>query len=211
MDQLVIEDQVMNRPIRVLVVEDSTQMGEFLKVALPEKDASITVDHVTGLIEAVERLKVYRPDAILLDLLLPDAEDVTAIVRLQELEPEIPIVVLSGLGSSLEGPAMQAGAQDYIGKGGLDSTPEYIIRALRHAVIRNEVHRRFDRAHRSMDSTEQALKECERLEKIVTETKSPWQPTKEMSHAPCSLRRSLAGNHRCCGNGGQGILRRKKS
>lgn len=156
----------MNRPLRVLIVEDSDPMATFLVTALPATDTKVTAIRVSSLTEALLRIRSERFDVVLLDLLLPDAADVQAIEKIQELAPELPLVVISGMGDVLEEKAMLAGADSYIAKGD-DVSPALMIRSLRHAVIRNEVNQRFRRAYESLDASKKVLEQCKELERQV--------------------------------------------
>lgn len=160
-------EEFMQRPLHVLIVEDSPQMAEFLCHALPSVDRNLTVEAVGSLAQAVIRLSRDGVNVVLLDLLLPDAEDIQAVCKIQKTFPEMPVVVLSAMGSDVEKDALEAGAEDFIPKGGPDSTPTSIVRSIRHAVIRHEVHLRFRQAQQSLESTARAIEKAEALEKLA--------------------------------------------
>jgi DNA-binding NarL/FixJ family response regulator len=62
-----------------------------------------------------------RPDCVLLDLNLPDANGIDALERIGKAGPAIPIVVLTGLNDEHFGvSAVASGAQDYLVKGRVD-------------------------------------------------------------------------------------------
>lgn len=153
----------MDRLLKVLVVEDSPEVGEFFVEALGKSDAKLSVVKVGNLAEAIEQVVSSRFDAILLDLLLPDAREVEAIEKLQNIVPDVPIVVVSALGISMEEKAMEAGAEDYLSKG-VDATPSAIIRAIRHAVVRFEVDRRCAGIRKSLESVGHTLEEARQIE-----------------------------------------------
>ena len=70
----------------------------------------------------MQRLEQGGIDGVLLDLSLPDCRGLETIARVHAQAPEIPIVVLTGLGDeSVMFEAVQNGAQDYLEKGRLDS------------------------------------------------------------------------------------------
>ena len=77
-------------------------------------------------------------EAVLLDLGLPDATGLEALMTLREHAAEVPIVVLSGNDDEQVGlSAVVAGAQDYLVKGSYDSG--LLRRALQYAAHRKRV------------------------------------------------------------------------
>jgi len=88
--------------------------------------------------KAMQRTSAGGVDLILLDLDLPDSEDVGTFERVQGFAPDVPIVVLTRVED--EGMALKmvkAGAQDYLVK--KEITPELLLRSLRYAVERHRL------------------------------------------------------------------------
>jgi two-component system, OmpR family, KDP operon response regulator KdpE len=99
---------------RVLVVEDEAQILRSLTVIL--RSAGYEVTAATTAREALERAVLRPPDAVLLDLRLPDGDGETVCRSLREW-CRAPIVVVSAVGD--EGAkidALDAGADDYVTK-----------------------------------------------------------------------------------------------
>src|SRR5947209_280537 len=87
------------QPIRVLLVEDSPSDALLECAALRESiGATFDVAWVHSLGAAIERASASPVDVILLDLGLPDACGLETFTRAQAALPEVPVVVLSGLG-----------------------------------------------------------------------------------------------------------------
>lgn len=116
----------------VLLVEDEPQMRRFLVVTLElhhyRVHEAVTGGH--GLLLATE----FPPDAVLLDLGLPDIDGLEIVRRLREWS-QVPIIVISARGrESDKVAALDLGADDYVTKP--FSTGELLARlrvALRHA------------------------------------------------------------------------------
>jgi two-component system KDP operon response regulator KdpE len=99
---------------RVLVVDDEPQIVRGLKVIL--KSAGYQVDAAESKEEAMLRLSRRPPDAMVLDLMLPDGSGVEICEEIREWS-QLPIVVLSALGDEREKVrALDAGADDYVTK-----------------------------------------------------------------------------------------------
>ena len=86
-------------------------------------------------LHAQNELARDRPDCVLLDLNLPDANGIGALDRISESDPSIPIVVLTGLNDEHFGiSAVASGAQDYLVKGRVEA--EMLRRAVLYAIER---------------------------------------------------------------------------
>jgi diguanylate cyclase (GGDEF)-like protein len=87
---------------------------------------------------------------VLLDLSLPDASRLEALMQLRAAAPDVPIVILSGLQDELLAvKAVQEGAQDYLVKGRVDGAA--IGRSIRYAVERK--HLEMQTAHKALHDT----------------------------------------------------------
>lgn len=132
------------RPLRVLVVEDNVEVAKVLLKAIPRHDAAVSVEAVRTLAAALARLAGPAwIDAVLLDLRLPDADGLAALEEVRRLDAHMPVVVLTGLANpEVESASIKAGADDFFDKGQL-SIP-YLVKAVRHAVVRAEVRRSWE-------------------------------------------------------------------
>ncbi|HET7666691.1 MAG TPA: SpoIIE family protein phosphatase, partial [Mycobacterium sp.] len=121
--------------LSVLLVEDDR--ADALLVEELFADAAIDVDFAwsPSISHAELELTRNRPDCVLLDLNLPDANGIDALERVGKVDPAIPIVVLTGLNDEHFGmSAVASGAQDYLVKGRVD--PETLRRSLLYAIER---------------------------------------------------------------------------
>jgi two-component system, OmpR family, KDP operon response regulator KdpE len=98
----------------VLVVDDEPQIVRGLRVVL--RDAGYRVEAAGTKQEALDAVAARIPDAVVLDLVLPDGSGVDVCVELRKWTA-LPIVVLSAVGDEREKVrALDAGADDYITK-----------------------------------------------------------------------------------------------
>jgi PAS domain S-box-containing protein len=121
---------------RALLIEDNPADAHFFGEMLREAGAwRIQLTHVNTLGAALELLSSAEFDVALVDLTLPDADDVEAVVHLHASFPSLPLVVLAGLDDEAMGArAVREGAQDYLVKG--QSNGPLILRAMRYAAER---------------------------------------------------------------------------
>jgi two-component system copper resistance phosphate regulon response regulator CusR len=101
--------------MRILIVEDEKKFLDILQRSL--KSEGYTVDGVGTAADAVDYLKSYHYDMVILDLQLPDGTGNSLIRRLRESGNTMPVLVLtarSELESKVEN--FQAGADDYVVK-----------------------------------------------------------------------------------------------
>jgi CheY-like chemotaxis protein len=97
---------------RVLVVDDDASIRELLSTAL-EDDGYEVVPATNGQ-DALAVVERWRPDVIVLDLMMPIMDGWTFAKRLRELD-EIPIVVLSAV-NDIARHAKSVGAAEVVGK-----------------------------------------------------------------------------------------------
>jgi len=136
---------MIGTPTHILIVEDNPADARIVREMLSEvAGAAFTVAHAGRLTDAVGLLAGGGADggadveAILLDLSLPDAHGLEAVMRLHAAAPHVPIVVMSGLDDpALAIAGVREGAQDYLVKGQVDG--ERLVRALRYAIERQRV------------------------------------------------------------------------
>jgi two-component system, OmpR family, KDP operon response regulator KdpE len=116
----------------VLVVDDEPQVRRFLRASLPHQGYRL-IEAETGE-QALREAAVRTPDAVLLDLGLPDLDGVEVTRRLREWSA-VPILVLSARGQESDKiEALDAGADDYVTKPfGIGELLARLRVALRHS------------------------------------------------------------------------------
>lgn len=128
-------------PLRILVVEDNPADADLMLEYLREEGSSMcgaTVTRVDRVARALEALAAHTADIVLLDLSLPDAEQLEGLEAVIAAAPEVPVVVMTGLADdSVAVAAVKAGAQDYLIKG--EDGARTIRRAIHYALERQEL------------------------------------------------------------------------
>jgi two-component system, OmpR family, response regulator MprA len=102
-------------PARILIVDDEPAVREALRrsLAFEGYDTELAADGMT----ALERADAYRPDAIVLDVLMPRMDGLTTARRLRATGVTTPILMLTArdtVGDRVTG--LDAGADDYLVK-----------------------------------------------------------------------------------------------
>ncbi|BAZ37799.1 response regulator receiver sensor signal transduction histidine kinase [Calothrix sp. NIES-4101] len=141
------------KTIRILLVEDSfTDASIILRIFARSNSEEWQITHVDRLSEAmaicsresnftdedVSSPKKRTFDIILLDLYLPDSTGIDTLRTFRYVEPNIPVVVLTGLDDEDSGlQAMAEGAQDYLVKDAV--TIQRLLRSIRYAFERGQI------------------------------------------------------------------------
>ncbi|MEL7357110.1 MAG: response regulator [Cyanobacteria bacterium J06560_6] len=104
--------------MEVLLIEDSVIDARLVEAIISSSDlAQPTLHHASRFAQALAMLSAQSYDLVLLDLHLPDGEGVGLIKELKQQSPEMPVVVLTGLGDeAIATAALEEGAQDYVVK-----------------------------------------------------------------------------------------------
>ncbi|MGW0159448.1 PP2C family protein-serine/threonine phosphatase [Mycobacterium sp. NPDC003323] len=146
--------------LSLLLVEDDRGDALLVEELIADSGADFEFRWAPSIAEAAQVLDDRRPDCILLDLNLPDANGMDAVQRISGLDTGIPIIVLTGLSDEHFGVvAMSSGAQDYLVKDRVD--PEMLRRAVLYAIER----KRAETATVDLHSSQMRAMENARLER----------------------------------------------
>jgi len=102
-------------PIRVLAVDDEPSLTELLSIALRYEGWVVTTA-ATGA-QAVRAASQTQPDAIILDIMLPDLDGLEVMRRVRTTQPNVPVIFLTArdaLPDRIAG--LTAGGDDYVTK-----------------------------------------------------------------------------------------------
>ena len=120
-------------PARILVVDDDPQTLRFVRDALSEAGYAPLVTGEPK--ELPQILRTERPQLVLLDLMLPDADGIELMQRIPELSDQ-PVIFISVYGrDETVAKALEAGAADYIVK---PFSPTELVARIRAALRRHE-------------------------------------------------------------------------
>ncbi|MGQ0535191.1 MAG: ATP-binding response regulator [Methanobacteriota archaeon] len=173
-----------DRALKVLVVEDNPRDVALLRDLLGGPDGGLLyMETADRLSKALARLRASAFDAAFVDLGLPDSVGIPTIERIEERNPDLPIVVLTGVADEdLAIEALRCGAQDYLVKGHVAGRELY--RAARYAVerkstevaLRGEQERRFFETRQIERLAEVDALKTRLLENAAQELRAPLAP-----------------------------------
>ncbi|KYF63590.1 hybrid sensor histidine kinase/response regulator [Sorangium cellulosum] len=147
---------------RLLLIEDSAIAASIVQShldAVPWQRAELA--HAETLAAGLARVKEGW-DVVLLDLGLPDGEGLEVVERVRDVDPRVPIVVLTGHDDvGLAERALGASVQDYLVKRRLDA--DALWRAIRHAVSRQQLVTQLARTMAEARELRLRLERSERL------------------------------------------------
>ncbi len=188
--------------IKVLLVEDDAIDSQLVKrlLASCSQPVEFTAESVESLSEAIECIGSRDYDIVLLDLGLPDSSGVETVRKVSEINPHIPIIVLTGLHDEETGLlAIENGATDYLMKGPL--LENILVRTVLYALERMKRDKLILDTNRRLQETSQELLRAkqdlenknEALEKAHKELESRVeQRTAELSETNELLNKEIA-------------------
>lgn len=137
--------------IRVLIVEDNDRLLSGLTTTLTIHPDLKVVGTASNGLEAIDSCRELDPDVVLMKLVMPELDGISAIQAIHQYQPNIHIIVLSTFSEeALVGKAKQVGA---VGHVQLGDSAESIIAEIRNAYYRN-THNKFKRVSRQSDKSE---------------------------------------------------------
>jgi NarL family two-component system response regulator LiaR len=125
----------MTSPIRVLVVDDHLVVRTGIRALLATEAGIVVVGEAGDGAQAVAEALRLRPDVILMDLVMPQMDGITATRQIADSQPNVRILVLTSFEADDKVfPAIRAGALGYTLK---DFGPAELVRAIQR-VYRGE-------------------------------------------------------------------------
>lgn len=121
----------MSTIIRILLVDDHSQVHRALRVINDTYDDMQVVAHASNGIEAIHLCAEHQPDLILMDVIMPEMDGIEATRTIHERYPSIKILALSSFGDEDTVRAMmKVGAAGYVLKNSPLADLTHAIRAI---------------------------------------------------------------------------------
>jgi two-component system chemotaxis response regulator CheY len=100
---------------RVLIADDSSFIRYGLRKLLAENGFEVL--EADGGTRAIQLFKEGRPDAVLLDITMPDLDGLSALRQIRRIDPQARVAMVTGMGQqSIVLQAIQQGAADFVVK-----------------------------------------------------------------------------------------------
>ncbi len=153
--------------IKVLIVDDHQVVRQGLRTFLElQEDISVIGEADDG-VTAVEMVNRLQPDVVLMDLVMPNMDGITATQKVRDTGLPIKIIALTSFSEDDKVfPAIQAGAASYLLK---DVSPDDLVDAI-HAVHHGEARLHPDITRKLMEQVSQTKNVApESTENVLTE------------------------------------------
>ena len=119
----------MTEQIRVLIVDDHQVVRQGLRTFLELQEDILVVGDAADGIEAVEMVRRLQPDIVLMDLVMPRLDGISATRQVISLGIRVKVIALTSFTEDDKVfPAIQAGASSYLLK---DVSPDELVEAIR--------------------------------------------------------------------------------
>lgn len=100
---------------RVLVIEDNRSIARFVELELKHRNFGVRCAYDGQ--EALEQLEQFRPELVVLDIMLPKLDGVGVLKRIREYGNRVPVIMLTARDSTLDKVhSLNHGADDYLTK-----------------------------------------------------------------------------------------------
>jgi PAS domain S-box-containing protein len=144
------------RALKVLLVEDNPDHVLLTRTRLAMTRGVWELESAETLAQALTRLQKGGVDAVLLDLVLPDARGIEAVDRMCSEFPDVPVVCLTSFADEAMGMvAVRRGAQDYLVKTQVERFT--LDRSLRYAIERARAEQTAARLAAIVESSNDAI------------------------------------------------------
>ena len=101
---------------RLLIVDDSSVMRRTIEKNLDEYDLEIVGQAANGK-EALEMVKIHRPDVITLDITMPEMDGIACLEEVMKIHPQAKVMIITALSDKLTGlTALDKGARGFMYK-----------------------------------------------------------------------------------------------
>lgn len=129
----------MKPQTNVLLIEDTESDAELVRSYLEDtpEEGAYNVIHAPDMETAIQTMEKIKIHAVMLDLFLPDTEELSGLDSVKSILPSAPVLILTGRDDEeYASRAVETGAQDYLVKDHI--SPTLLRRSLRYAIQRKK-------------------------------------------------------------------------
>jgi two-component system, chemotaxis family, chemotaxis protein CheY len=111
---------------RILVVDDAAFMR--VRAAKVLEDAGHEVSQAENGLQAVKQYSEWRPDAVLMDITMPEMDGLAALKEIKKIDPAARVAMVTAMGQqAIVMEALKSGAKDFVLK---PFQPDRVLAAL---------------------------------------------------------------------------------
>ena len=122
--------------LKILITDDSKLLRKKLREELEKLDCDV-LEAENGK-EAIMRDLTEQPDGVILDIVMPEVGGIETLQVIKEINPEIPVVMLSSAGTSQKlKQTLELGALDFIQKPYTSEQIKQAVEQIRRKVEKN--------------------------------------------------------------------------
>ncbi|KQS14439.1 two-component system response regulator [Curtobacterium sp. Leaf183] len=122
-------------PLRILVVDDEASLTDLLSMALRYEGWDVT--SANGGQDALTKAREFKPDAMVLDVMMPDLDGLQVLGRLRQNNDDTPVLFLTAKDSVEDRvTGLTAGGDDYVTK---PFSLEEVVARLRGLIRRSQI------------------------------------------------------------------------
>ena len=126
----------MEKKLKILISDDSKLLRKKLRAELEQLDCEV-IEAENGK-EAVMRDLQEKPDAVILDIVMPEVGGIEALQVIKEVNPDIPVIMLSSAGTPQKlMKTLELGAMDFIQKPYTSAQIKRAVESIRKQVKKN--------------------------------------------------------------------------
>ena len=146
-----MDNHLSHESSSILLVDDEPDIVLTLQDFL--KEEGYQIDVATTGADALERVKTFSHDAVLLDIRLPDIDGLLVLEGMRTCAPGLPVIILTSCTTldSVTGPLEQLGAFDFLHK---PINRSEIKTAIRHALKAQHLGKKMEQTHHALLESE---------------------------------------------------------
>ena len=103
--------------MKIFIVDDNISIVKILEKIIEDKDLGQVIGKASNGIDAIEDIKLLRPDIVLVDLLMPGKDGISMVREMKAINPDIQFIMISQVSSKeMISKAYRSGVEFYISK-----------------------------------------------------------------------------------------------